>query len=88
VHRGCSASRASGRDGGAAVQWAVVYSFVDEVDDRIEKEAEKWCFTVWVWIDAPTDNVLTVKFRQPSHEFTFCVGMSFISYSLVLIPLV
>jgi hypothetical protein len=20
--------------------------FVDEVDDRIEKEAEKWCFTI------------------------------------------
>jgi hypothetical protein len=31
---------------------------------------------------------LTVKFRQPSHEFTFGVGMSFISYPLVLTPLV
>jgi hypothetical protein len=29
-----------------------------------------------------------VKFRQPSHEFTFGVGMSFISYPLVLTPLV
>jgi hypothetical protein len=27
--------------------------------------------------------VLTVKFRQPSHEFTFGVGMTFISYPLV-----
>jgi hypothetical protein len=32
--------------------------------------------------------MLTVKFRQPSHEFTFDVGMNFISYPLVLTPLV
>jgi hypothetical protein len=32
--------------------------------------------------------VLTVKFRQPSHEFTFGVGISFIPYPLVLTPLV
>jgi hypothetical protein len=32
--------------------------------------------------------LLTVKFRQPSHEFTFGVGMSFISYPLVLTPMV
>jgi hypothetical protein len=32
--------------------------------------------------------LLTVKFRQPSHELTFGVGMSFISYPLVLTPLV
>jgi hypothetical protein len=32
--------------------------------------------------------VLTVKIRQPSHEFTFGVGMSFISYPLVLTPVV
>jgi hypothetical protein len=29
-----------------------------------------------------------VKFHQPSHEFTFGVGMTFISYPLVLTPLV
>jgi hypothetical protein len=28
--------------------------------------------------------VLTVKFRQASHEFTFGVGMNIISYPLVL----
>jgi hypothetical protein len=33
-------------------------------------------------------HVLTVKFHQPSHEFTFGVGMTFISYALVLTPLV
>jgi hypothetical protein len=32
--------------------------------------------------------VLTVNFCQPSHEFTFDVGMNFISYALVLTPLV
>jgi hypothetical protein len=32
--------------------------------------------------------MLTVKLRQPSHEFTFGVGMSFIPYPLVLTPLV
>jgi hypothetical protein len=32
-------------------------------------------------------DMLTVKFRQPGHEFT-CVGMSFISYPLVLTPLI
>jgi hypothetical protein len=33
-------------------------------------------------------DLLMVKFRQPSHEFTFGVGMTFISYPLVLTPLV
>jgi hypothetical protein len=32
--------------------------------------------------------LLTVKIRQPSHEFTFGVGMSFIPYPLVLTPMV
>jgi hypothetical protein len=32
--------------------------------------------------------LLTVKIRQPSHEFTFGVGMNFVSYSLVLTPVV
>jgi hypothetical protein len=37
---------------------------------------------------ARTCPLLTVKFCQPSHEFTFGVGMTFISYPLVLTPLV
>jgi hypothetical protein len=32
--------------------------------------------------------MLTVKFCQPSHEFTFGVVMDYISYPLVLTPLV
>jgi hypothetical protein len=37
---------------------------------------------------ARTIPVLTVKFRQPSYEFTFDVGISFVSYPLVLTPVV
>jgi hypothetical protein len=32
--------------------------------------------------------MLTVKICQPSHEFTFGVGITFVSYSLVLTPVV
>jgi hypothetical protein len=32
--------------------------------------------------------MFSVKIRQPSHEFTFGVGMSFIPYPLVLTPVV
>jgi hypothetical protein len=32
--------------------------------------------------------MLTVKIRQPSHEFTFGVGISFIPYPLLLTPMV
>jgi hypothetical protein len=32
--------------------------------------------------------MLMVNFRQPIHEFTFGVGMNFISYPLVLTPFV
>jgi hypothetical protein len=38
--------------------------------------------------DLSMGEMLTVKFRQPSHEFTFGVGMSFIPYPLVLTPVV
>jgi hypothetical protein len=33
-------------------------------------------------------SLLTVKIHQPSHEFTFGVGISFIPYPLVLTPVV
>jgi hypothetical protein len=32
--------------------------------------------------------MLTVKIGQPSHEFTFDIGISFIPYPLVLTPMV
>jgi hypothetical protein len=37
---------------------------------------------------APVRPLLMVKFHQPSHEFTFGVGITFIPYPLVLTPLV
>jgi hypothetical protein len=39
-------------------------------------------YSCYAWV------LLTVKIRQPSHEFTFGVGMSFIPYPLVLTPVV
>jgi hypothetical protein len=36
----------------------------------------------------PAQAPLTVKIRQPSHLFTFGVGMTFVSYPLVLTPVV
>jgi hypothetical protein len=35
-----------------------------------------------------TGEMLMVKFCQPSHEFTFGVGITFIPYPLALTPLV
>jgi hypothetical protein len=56
---------------------------------------EAWRTTLYPLPSVPTESeakwnarVLTVKIRQPSHEFTFGVGMSFIPYPLVLTPVV
>jgi hypothetical protein len=38
--------------------------------------------------DLSMGEMLTVKIRQPSHEFTFDVGISFIPYPLILTPVV
>jgi hypothetical protein len=38
--------------------------------------------------DLSMGEMLMVKIRQPSHEFTFSVGISFIPYPLVLTPVV
>jgi hypothetical protein len=46
-----------------------------------------WTGLVQPW-QMPFRALLTVKFRQPSHEFTFDVGMNFVSYPLVLAPVV
>jgi hypothetical protein len=42
------------------------------------------CDVILLW----SCDVLTVKIRQPSHEFTFGVGISFVPYPLVLTPVV
>jgi hypothetical protein len=49
---------------------------------------DQFCFS---WMHLPTSLsswLLTVKICQPSHEFTFGVGISFIPYLLVLTPVV
>jgi hypothetical protein len=52
-------------------------------EDEVE-EVDNLCF-----VETLRDPLLlTVKFRQPSHEFTFSVGMTFVSYPLVLTPVV
>jgi hypothetical protein len=38
--------------------------------------------------DVDAARMLMVNFRQPSQEFTFGVGINFISYPLVLTPLI
>jgi hypothetical protein len=57
-----------------------------------------WVIINFIYFYAPTVtgmypsnsfmNGVTVKIRQPSHEFTFGVGMTFVSYPLVLTPVV
>jgi hypothetical protein len=44
-------------------------------------------FSILSGLPTPS-SLLTVNFRQPSHEFTFDADMNFISYPLVLTPLV
>jgi hypothetical protein len=56
----------------------------------------KYCWATMISIEGLLEDeqglsmgeMLTVKIRQPSHEFTFGVGISFIPYPLVLTPVV
>jgi hypothetical protein len=64
-------------------------SQIPEADDKAIIQALIKCLTPGPTASHLTrKKLLTVKFRQPSHEFTFGVGMSFLSYPLVLTPLV
>jgi hypothetical protein len=45
-------------------------------------------FSQVLFPEKPAWLVLMVKIRQPSHKFTFGVGISFIPYPLVLTPVV
>jgi hypothetical protein len=47
-----------------------------------------WPHNIQILSNCLLADLLTVKIRQPSHEFTFGVGMTFVSYSLVLTPVV
>jgi hypothetical protein len=63
----------------ARAPWAAAFEVGDDAED--DEEAAS-CNTLERGL------VLTVKIRQPSHEFTFGVGMSFIPYPLVITPVV
>jgi ribonuclease HI len=55
------------------------------IKDHFEKESEAKEPELIKYL---TEVLLTVKIRQPRHEFTFGVGMTFVSYPLVLTPVV
>ncbi|CAL4936175.1 unnamed protein product [Urochloa decumbens] len=42
-------------------------SFIDEIDCTVEREEERFCFTVWVWTDTPNDLALqgTLQLQEP-----------------------
>jgi hypothetical protein len=46
------------------------------------------CFYVYFFLWNNGAPLLTLKIRQPSHEFTFGVGIIFLPYPLVLTPVV
>jgi hypothetical protein len=70
-------------DGPAArAEWAKVPITFTEEDFRLKSTNHIDAMVIEVNI------VLTVKIHQPSHEFTFGVGMTFVSYPLVLNPVV
>jgi hypothetical protein len=57
----------------------------ERVPQTLSEEVQEKLKEIFAWLQK---DVLTVKFRQPSHEFTFGVGITFVSYSLVLTPVV
>jgi hypothetical protein len=54
----------------------------------VESSSARVFLTVEEMMDLEMCWLLMVKIRQPSHEFTFGVGISFIPYPLVLTPVV
>jgi hypothetical protein len=74
--------------------WNQLISFLHKpyhprVNPFTRSEDESVSSVLCVRVLAPTEGlVLTVKFRQPSHEFTFGVGITFVSNPLVLTPVV
>jgi hypothetical protein len=57
--------------------------FFKACNSQVQQDVEIGSFSL-----ASRETMLTVKIRQPSHEFTFGVGMNFIPYPLVLTPVV
>jgi hypothetical protein len=63
-------------------------STADEVGDRYDDNMDLSLYVQMVVPVHPPKCMLTVKFHQPSHEFTFGVGITFVSYPMVLTPVV
>jgi hypothetical protein len=59
-----------------------------EARRQLDEELALLCQELGVDVEPRDRQLLTVKIRQPSHEFTFGVGISFIPYPLVLTPVV
>lgn len=60
-------------------QLFITPSFVDEVDDNVEKEEEKSTFNLWIWTDAPSDLAVegTLQIEEPiqlSDDFYLRLG--------------
>ncbi|CAO2152146.1 unnamed protein product [Urochloa humidicola] len=55
------------RNAAAVAQLFSAPSYINEVDCTVEKEEEKFCFTVWVWMAVPHDLVLqgTLQIQEP-----------------------
>jgi hypothetical protein len=53
-----------------------------------DEEPKKQGMSTIAMVQESSSPLLTVKIHQPSHEFTFSVGISFIPYPLVLTPVV
>jgi hypothetical protein len=67
------------RNAAAVAQLFANPSFIDEVVCPVEKEEERFCFNIWVWIDAPNDLALkgTLQLEEPvvlSDEYCFAMG--------------
>jgi hypothetical protein len=58
------------------------------LDSKFEIDSLKASLVVSDENDCVDCSVLTMKILQPSHVFNFGVGMTFVSYPLVLTPVV
>ncbi|CAM0145871.1 unnamed protein product [Urochloa decumbens] len=66
------------RNAAAVAQLFSNPSFIDEVDCPVEKEAERFCFNLWVWTDAPSDLALqgTLQLEAPiEHSEQYFLSM-------------
>jgi hypothetical protein len=66
----------------------IIQGLKPRIFKRLEKFRARWVTELLSVLWSLRTTLLTVKIRQPSHAFTFGVGISFIPYPLVLTPVV